>query len=127
MASAASLKHRIFTLSHPSFNNENLELFRTILKKNGSPNDVINNLLTKTKHNTSNNSILNGRLSEETVHFYKFPYIDGISNKIQDVLRKHDIRLALYPLTKISQLYTNLKTKHKFRDICQVVYKLLGM
>ena len=124
LASVASLKHRIFTLSHPSYYNRNVDTLHNILKKNGYPDIVINKLFRNTPQNNTENSKFSEQLPGDELQFFRFPFIDKLSKNIQFVLKKYDIRLAFYPTTKISHIYTNLKSKYDITDISQVIYKI---
>ena len=95
-----------------------------ILKKNGYPDIVINKLFRNTPQNNTENSKFSEQLPGDELQFFRFPFIDKLSKNIQFVLKKYDIRLAFYPTTKISHIYTNLKSKYDITDISQVIYKI---
>ena len=124
LASALSLKHRIFTLSHPSYHNTNANTIRDILNKNGYPNNIINRILTNTPRNATSSFTSNEPPTNDLTQYFKFPYVDGLSDRIRYVLKKYNIRLAYYPPTKISHIYSHLKPKCSVTDMSGVVYKI---
>ena len=122
IACLKSLKNRMFLLSHASFYGENVRRFNELAKLNDYPKRIINNILFNTSVSRLDKTL--SKSKEEIIQWSKFPYIYSIRQTIKKLLRKVDIRIAFYPLLKISSLYANLKQKRSIGDLSSVIYRI---
>lgn len=63
---------------------------------------------------------------EKTDGYYKFPYIQGLSNQIQRNINKNKpgCKLAFYNLQTVSKLYSKLKDPQPKELRCNLIYKI---
>ncbi|CAD6221817.1 GSCOCG00011645001-RA-CDS, partial [Cotesia congregata] len=115
----SGLLHRAINLSDESFTDENLMRVRGLLRNNnylvGFVNKVIALFLRKRDVRIENVDI-NVKKS------YKFPFIKGLSFKIDHCLKDANAKLVLYNLYTVNKIYTRLKDKTKLENKSNVVY-----
>ena len=118
----SNFKNRLFTLNHPRFHVDNVTRFRNIAERNGFPKRLVNRML-----NTSNSRrpSVRGTCDMDTnMTYYRFPFIPKLSHKIRMILKKVRIKLAFYPLVKMSSLYSTLKQRIDILNRSNVVYRI---
>uniref|UniRef100_T1GQG2 Uncharacterized protein n=1 Tax=Megaselia scalaris TaxID=36166 RepID=T1GQG2_MEGSC len=62
--------------------------------------------------------------NKNTVQYFKFPFIKGLTPKIQRILEDENHKLALYSIKTTQNLFTKLKDKIPVMDKTNLIYKI---
>ena len=107
-----NMLHRAVTLSEEKFHNDNIKKVEMMLIKNNYPKSLIKlqikNFSTKQKQKPTHHKVN----LEETVHYYRCPYIPEISNQLKKKLNTCNQQLAFYNCSSTKSLFTQLKDKN---------------
>lgn len=112
------LLHRAINLSHPEFHTDNMEKVKKLLLNNNYPLNFINRSINKFKTKTTNIR------KNQSNKYFKFPYIDGLSQKIGRCFGKTEVKLAFYNIKTTNSLFTPLKDKTPQGKRSSVVYRI---
>lgn len=113
------LLHRVNYISHENYKNKNWKKIESICLENNYPKFFIKTVF-KEFFNTRSDT----HRSTQPVRYQKFPYIEGLSHRIDKVLKPYNVKLALYNNNKISNIYTKLKDKIPTTNNSNVVYSI---
>ncbi|XP_044762054.1 uncharacterized protein LOC123319267 [Coccinella septempunctata] len=119
LSTVKGLLHRMMNLIHHTFHDSNLRTIKNILKMNNYPNTFVNKCLNSyfRQHRAFNNS------EKPPCKFYKFPCIDGLSQRISTVFDSNT-KLAFYNVRSTKCLYTRLKDPTPLLSLSNVIYKI---
>ncbi|XP_044762063.1 uncharacterized protein LOC123319265 [Coccinella septempunctata] len=119
LSTVKGLLHRMMNLIHHTFHDSNLRTIKNILKMNNYPNTFVNKCLNSyfRQHRAFNNS------EKPPCKFYKFPFIDGLSQRISTVFDSNT-KLAFYNVRSTKCLYTRLKDPTPLLSLSNVIYKI---
>lgn len=121
-----SICDRAIIFSNPKFRKENITLIKEILNKNNYPLNLITNQLKQTTHKLYNqNKNLHTKQNNNKPIYISTPYISNISEKINYILKPHNIILAHKPTNTIKQLFhSKLKDKTPIEKQTNCVYEI---
>ncbi|CAG5073408.1 Protein of unknown function [Cotesia congregata] len=94
-----------------------------LLRNNGYPKSLILASVNKFKEKTVNQRVVGERRSN-FIKYCRFPFIPGLSHKINNCFIGTNVRLAYYNVTKIKFLYSKLKDPVLQDQRAGVVYKI---
>lgn len=116
------LLHRAINLSNERFADKNLLRVKGILKNNNYPGCFINKAIELffKKLEANNNAAVVPNIKK----CYKFPFIKGLSCRLNNCLNDTDAKLVFYNLETVKRVYTKLKDKTKVENKSNVVYKI---
>lgn len=103
-----SLLDRMFRLGSKEFHEDNYHKIEAFLRNNGYPKSFIRALTNKFKKNTANRVFGVGRRTN-FIKYCRFPFIPGLSHKIDRCLMGTNVKLAYYNVFKIKSLYSKLR------------------
>ncbi|XP_044749184.1 uncharacterized protein LOC123309940 [Coccinella septempunctata] len=119
---------RCYSLSSKEFWPANETKIKNILKINNYPRNLVNKTIHLYKNKFVKTTIRNTEQPNDNHNkiYYKFPYIEGLSEKIEILVKNHstNIKLAFYPLTKLEIIYTKLKDSHPKLMTSNLVYQI---
>lgn len=109
-------------LSDPEFVDENLKKIYNILTNNDYPKTFIRRLI----YDYTNKLIAEKVHPEEKVvaKYFKFPYINGLTQKIQKIVEDDKHKLAVYNIHTTEKLFSKLKDKVQDGEKTNVIYKI---
>ncbi|XP_018394985.1 PREDICTED: uncharacterized protein LOC108773618 [Cyphomyrmex costatus] len=134
-----SLVDRAILLSHPEFQQKNLEQCITILLQNGYPIDFIfkyfnrriKNLIQSKKivstiNDNSNNTINDNSNNNNNVKkkYMVLPFIQGITHAVTNMFNKSLYKIGYRCLNKLDMFIKTLKDKKEIASNNNVVYKI---
>lgn len=104
---------KVFKLSDVEYKKECEMKIIKILKQNNYPLKIIRKLINQHKFNTNQNIPTNNQQNVAQNTFYcSFPYVKGLTEKLKDDLKEvKNVKLGLRPVSKLSQFFTNTKSK----------------
>ncbi|XP_044758349.1 uncharacterized protein LOC123316371 [Coccinella septempunctata] len=125
ISAVKNLIYRSINLSDRSFHNDNLKVIREILKLNNYPKSLSNKIISST-------NLVSGPSGSDSVDVigrmtcFKFPYIEGLSNPIKNLIRgaSENVKLASYSLSVCGSLFSRLKDVDTVLDRSEVIYKI---
>jgi len=121
MGILVGLKNRMFRLSDPRFLPELRTLFTEFALQQHYPKTLINRVLNR--NYKKDDSSLNDNIIPP-IRFYKFPYIKGVSERLNNVFQKHGIKLAAGNMVKVGTLLSKLKSPIDAEQLHNVVYSI---
>ena len=121
-----ALVDRAVILSHPKYKKQNLIKIREVLKNNSYPNNIIDKYIKKRiktiNERQRNNTIDTNR---PNVQYFPITYHKRISNKINNLFKNIDIKLAPKTTTTLGRcIYSKLKSKIPDAEKTDVIYKI---
>lgn len=122
-----NLCFRCYSLSSKEFWPVNEMKIKNILRKNNYPRKLINKIMHSYKHKFVETTRINTeRREKDGIIYYKFPYIEGLSEKVGNLIKNQasNIKLAFYPLTKLENIYTKLKDSVPKLMTSNLVYQI---
>ncbi|XP_045483540.1 uncharacterized protein LOC123688859 [Harmonia axyridis] len=122
-----NLCFRCYSLSSREFWPVNELKIKNILRKNNYPRKLINKIMHSYKHKFVETTRINTeRREKDGIIYYKFPYIEGLSEKVGNLIKNQasNIKLAFYPLTKLENIYTKLKDSVPKLMTSNLVYQI---
>lgn len=116
-----NLLHRANKLSSTEFQKENEIKVKNILKNNNYPITLVNRIITKYKNPSENK-----KDSERVIKYCRFPFIKGLSHKIERNItgKAPECKLAFYNTKTTSSLFSKLKDKTPNELRSNLVYKI---
>lgn len=120
-----ALADRSIALSHPSHREKQIKRAKRILLENGYPEREINKIFKRRIHKFYNNYASESKSkSKEEKTYIAIPYIQGLSEKIANILQKHDITTTYKTANNLQNLYTNLKTPTPKESKTNLIYSI---
>ena len=113
-------------LSSSKFQPDNLNKIKLILYNNGYPKflvkKLINTILEKQNDINTINSVSNKIVN---LKFFQFPYIPGLSQNINEIIKKENqFKLVFYNIKTVNNLFTKIKDKIPHNYNSNLVYKI---
>lgn len=104
------------------YKEENLQKIRKILLQNDYPKNLTDRLI---KDYLSRLSVLNVHPeAKEQARYFKFPFINGLTQNIQRIVENDSHKLALYNIHTTQPLFTKLKDKVDKNERTNVIYQI---
>lgn len=111
------LLHRAVKLSSPQFHHDNINRVKTLLKNNNYPSNFINRNISKFMSKTP-------PITKPNFKYFRFPFIDGLSQKINKCFKNNDTKLAFYNPKTTNIFFTPLKDKIPPDKKSNIIYKI---
>lgn len=120
------LTDRALNLTSPEFRPEVLQKVKIILKNNNFPEKQVNKIIKQRIHKFYNKKIPQNASSSETnpKNYIAMPYTQELSEKIQYILKKHDIVVCHKAQNLLSALFTPLKSQVPVKKRSNLVYSI---
>lgn len=96
------LLYRATKLSSQKFHNENMKKIKTLLRNNNYPTKFVNISINKFNNKTPS-------LRDNSKKYYKFPYIEGLSQQVKRCFKDMNTELAFYNVKTTKGFFTRLK------------------
>ena len=113
------LKNRILKLSETKFHKKNFKILCNILQKNGYPNYLLKQVIYSTNTTHTNSSNNNNNTSQI---YFTLPYIPKLSQKLSNVLKSDNIKIAFSNFKTVGNFYTKLKDKIEKMSKNNIIY-----
>ena len=87
---------------------------------------MINNITKRRIHAFYNSSFHKNRHNQnnQPLKYFSFPYVHGLSEKIVNIFKHHDISIAHRSINHTKQFFTKLKSKTPLMKQTHVIYKI---
>ncbi|KYQ49832.1 hypothetical protein ALC60_11007 [Trachymyrmex zeteki] len=126
------LVDRIFWLSHPEFQEKNLNLVKKILIENDYPinfilktiSERIKLLIKKTNSCTTNNKSDSSQIKKHKIKWFTIPYVQGISEKFKNFINGIEQRVSFFSLNKLNKFIKVHKDPSPNEEKRNIVYKI---
>lgn len=115
-----NLKHRALSLSDTMYHSKNLSNIKKYLIKNNFPISLLNKIL----YNGNYSSIPSNETHDESIKYFKIPYVGNLSERVRLVLQSETLKVALKPSNNNKQLFSNLKGVTSKELLSNIVYKI---
>lgn len=116
------LTQKVMKLADPMYHQSNFQLILETLMKNGYPEEMVKNIMLKTRNNETTANTSN---SEKTTRFVSVPYVKGVFEKIKPIFKKHDITIVGKGHNNLkSNLFSSVKDKVPVQKQSNVVYSI---
>ncbi|XP_044760791.1 uncharacterized protein LOC123318241 [Coccinella septempunctata] len=116
------MKKRMSRICHESHVKEGIRKLFTIFEENGYPCGMLNKLLFSS-HETEDQRPEIVDTPEQT-HYASYPNINGLTNKLKNIFKQDNIKIAVYNQKTVGKLYTKLKDPIPTKLKSNVVYEL---
>lgn len=114
--------NRAIRLSHDSKVEESVDMVRRLLLSNNYPISTIRKCEKITSERIKNK--IGGNTNRLQWSFSRFPYVCGLSPRIGNLFRQTNCKLVFYNISKVKNLYSQLKDKIKKEDRSSLVYRI---
>lgn len=118
-----SLVDRAVKLTDPSLRPKNMKKIKTILNKNSYPENLVNKCIANRV-----NAIYNGKQKnneqEEQIKYIGLEYIPGLSNKIENCLKKYNFKIGHKTNNYTKKFFTKLKPKIQHENKTHCIYEI---
>lgn len=124
ISTVKNLFYRAYHLSSAKYHKENENLIKCILKTNNYPIALVNRILNG--YNKQLQRSINVRGVSEPTRYFKFPYIEGLSEEIQKHISKKDptVKLAFYNTKVVNSIFTRLKHPTPKLMLSNLIYRV---
>ncbi|XP_044757911.1 uncharacterized protein LOC123316054 [Coccinella septempunctata] len=117
-----NLIKRALKLSNKKFHRKNLDKVENILKQNNYPTYLVKRIINK--HTSNRSHIVNVPSNSSISSYFRFPYLPGLSHRINKIFKELNVKCAFYNLFTTKRFFTNLKFKTPYNLESGVVYKI---
>ncbi|XP_046588309.1 uncharacterized protein LOC124293079 isoform X2 [Neodiprion lecontei] len=117
------LLDRMFRLSSEEYHEDNYQKIEILLTNNSYPRSFVRAAIIKFKENKANGGV-GGVRPTNFIKYCRFPFVPGLSHKINSCFTGTNVKLAYYNVYKIKSLYTKLKDPVQQDQRAGVVYKI---
>lgn len=96
---------KVFSLSHPTFHRENIELVINFLLENAYLLDFIFRVLhdrLKYLFNRTNSNSNNSEHKKEPISYFTTPFVSGISEQFKNIVKDLNVKLSYRNLNKLN-------------------------
>ncbi|XP_044753889.1 uncharacterized protein LOC123313203 [Coccinella septempunctata] len=124
IGTAKNLIYRAFTLSDPIFHQEIHNKITSILRLNNYPASLIRRLINQHLQSRPKSTISTNDNEESSKIYCSFPYLRGLTERINTITKKHNCILACYNKNTLNNFYTKLKDPLPIEKQSNVIYKI---
>lgn len=118
------MKNRINKICHDSFKQECIKNLMEILRQNGYPSGMINKLLYAAEETSNTHKENRQNLSSDNILFASYPNINGLTNKLKNIFKEENVKIAVYNTKTVGNLYSKIKDPIPVPLKSNVVYQV---
>ncbi|KAG4072949.1 hypothetical protein HA402_006629 [Bradysia odoriphaga] len=118
---ATAITDRAITFTEPKDRHRSIETVKKLLGENGYPDRFVNNIL-KERVNRFYNS--KNKINQKKPRYIAAPYVPGLSERINKVVREYDMALGCKAENNIGNLYSRTKYPVPNDIKSKVIYRI---
>lgn len=119
---AIALIDRAVAFTNPNDRPDRLKRVRELLRENGYPKDIVEELIKDRVHRWYNN-VSSKNEKNECQRYVSAPYVPELSERIKKSLKKHDIILSTRTINKVNNVFSRTNYKIATPNKSKVVYR----
>lgn len=122
----AGLTDRAMHFTTPEQRPEQITKIKTTLKQNNYPDNIINTIVAQRIHKYYNvtNSNKNANATTNNIIYTSIPYIKGLSEKIENILKKQNIKIGHTSNNRINKFLPKIKPSIPKDKQTNTIYKI---